>query len=153
MPSRAKKGPFRAAASPEPVCKWKSIHSGNHLDHSMKQKLLGALPTSPKIKPRPIAAALLFASAAIISSLPVWASPPAQSPAPAGNVAYCGGISPAQIPFPFADYYSCLNLGSAPGVVTPYGGLTFKYDDPNTILIGGGANDYSGRIYQIGVTR
>jgi hypothetical protein len=38
-------------------------------------------------------------------------------------------------------------------VATPYGGLTFKYDDPNTVLIGGAANDFTGRIYQIRVMR
>ena len=44
-------------------------------------------------------------------------------------------------------------MGSVPGVPTRYGGLTLKYDDPNTLLIGGGAGDSSGRIYQIAVTR
>ena len=34
-----------------------------------------------------------------------------------------------------------------------YGGLTFKYDDPNTLLIGGAAGSPVGRIYQIAVTR
>src|SRR4051794_13341094 len=92
-----------------------------------------------------LGAALLFMSAAIICSLATG-----QGTEPNGRVAYCGG---AQIPYPFSDYYSCIELGSVPGVITPYGGLTFKYDDPNTILIGGGANDYSGRIYQIRVTR
>src|SRR5207237_2998386 len=45
------------------------------------------------------------------------------------------------------------SLRSVPAVETPYGGLTFKYNDPNTLLIGGGANSSTGRIYQIGVTR
>ncbi len=34
-----------------------------------------------------------------------------------------------------------------------YGGLTFKYDDPNTLLIGGAAGSPVGHIYQIAVTR
>jgi hypothetical protein len=34
-----------------------------------------------------------------------------------------------------------------------WGGLTLKYDDPNTLLMGGHANLPTGRIYQTGVTR
>jgi len=37
--------------------------------------------------------------------------------------------------------------------MTPYGGLTFKYNDLNTVLIGVAANESTGRIYQIGVIR
>ena len=40
-----------------------------------------------------------------------------------------------------------------PGVPFGWGGLTLKYDDPNTLLMGGHANTPNGRIYQIGVTR
>jgi hypothetical protein len=54
---------------------------------------------------------------------------------------------------PFNFSYSCVGLGSAPGVPTNYGGLTLKYDDPNLLLIGGAANGSNGRIYQIAVTR
>jgi hypothetical protein len=39
------------------------------------------------------------------------------------------------------------------GVPSNYGGLTFKAGDPNTILIGGGANGTSGELYAIAVTR
>ena len=63
------------------------------------------------------------------------------------------GADPAQIVFPFADDYSCIGLGAVPGLPNPYGGLTFKYDDPNTLLIGGAANSSAGRIYQVGVIR
>ena len=63
------------------------------------------------------------------------------------------GADPAQIVFPFADDYSCIGLGAVPGLPSPYGGLTFKYDDPNTLLIGGAANSSAGRIYQVGVIR
>src|SRR5438067_27503 len=115
----------------------------------MKQTLLGPLPISMKRKYSRVTAALLFASAAIICSLTVWATPPE----PDGTVRQCVGASPAQIVYPFSDYYSCVSLGSVPAVETPYGGLTFKYNDPNTLLIGGGANSSTGRIYQIGVTR
>jgi len=34
-----------------------------------------------------------------------------------------------------------------------YGGLTFKYDDPNTLLVAGGAGGPDGRVYQITVNR
>ena len=40
-----------------------------------------------------------------------------------------------------------------PGLSNPYGGLTFKYDDSNTLLIGGAANGSAGRIHQVGVIR
>jgi hypothetical protein len=63
------------------------------------------------------------------------------------------GADPAQIVFPFADDYSCVGLGAVPGLPNPYGGLTFKYDDPNTLLIGGAANSSADRIYQVGVIR
>jgi len=54
---------------------------------------------------------------------------------------------------PFDTDYAIVNLGSVPSLPTPYGGLTFKAGDPNTILIGGAANTFSGKIYSIGVTR
>src|SRR6476469_445000 len=97
-----------------------------------------------------VTAALIFAAAALICSLATG-----QGTAPDGNAlpGQCIGLPGAQIVSPFADSYSCVSLGSPAGVVTPYGGLTFKYDDPNTVLIGGAANDATGRIYQIGVIR
>src|SRR5215471_9363614 len=118
------------------------------------------------------AAILLFASAAIICSLTMWATPtvtglPATlgktgaigeapklgaSHSPFGTVTHCVGADPAQIVFPFADDYSCVGLGAVPGLPNPYSGLTFKYDDPNTLLIGA-ANSSAGRIYQVGVIR
>src|SRR2546421_2081860 len=117
----------------------------------MKQTPLGPLPISMKRKYSRVTAALLFASAAIICSLTVWATPPGQATAPDGTTGQCVGVPGVQILNPFADYYSCVSLGSVPGVQTPYGGLTFKYNDTNTLLIGGGANDSTGRIFQNGV--
>jgi hypothetical protein len=46
-----------------------------------------------------------------------------------------------------------VSIGYPVGVQTYYGGLTFKYDDPNTLLIAGAAGSQVGRIYQIAVTR
>jgi phage gp36-like protein len=65
----------------------------------------------------------------------------------------CVGAEPAHLLPAFAANYSCISLGSVPGVPTNYGGLTLKYNDLNTFLIGGGANTSAGRIYQIGVIR
>lgn len=53
---------------------------------------------------------------------------------------------------PFFDtFYDATSIGSAPGLPTRYGGLTFL--DSNTILIGGAANGASGRLYTVDVTR
>lgn len=54
---------------------------------------------------------------------------------------------------PFDDDYTVTDLGPVPGVPAPYGGLTLKFDDTGTLLIGGSANDPSGLLYSIGVTR
>jgi hypothetical protein len=54
---------------------------------------------------------------------------------------------------PFDSDYTVDLLGSVPGVPTNYGGLTFAKDDPDTILIGGSANQAGGVLYSIGVTR
>ncbi len=53
----------------------------------------------------------------------------------------------------YAGSYSVVNLGSAPGVPSAYGGLTLKWDDPTTLLIGGQANSFDGKLYSIRVTR
>jgi hypothetical protein len=53
----------------------------------------------------------------------------------------------------YAGSYSLDNLGSITDLPTPYGGLVFKYDDPNTIIIGGAANRSSGKLYSVGVIR
>ncbi len=53
----------------------------------------------------------------------------------------------------FAGSYTLTDLGPVPGVPAPYGGLTLKHDDPDTLLIGGAANQLDGAIYEIGVTR
>jgi len=64
-------------------------------------------------------------------------------------------ISQAQtISAPFDTEYSLFDFGSVPGVPTNYGGITFKYDDPDVILIGGNANNStSGAIYAVDVIR
>src|SRR5689334_11132336 len=66
----------------------------------------------------------------------------------AGDSGRAQVIAPA-----FAGNYSLTDLGAAPGVPAPYGGLTLKAGDPNTLLLGGNADAPTGAIYQIGVTR
>ncbi|WP_291994566.1 PEP-CTERM sorting domain-containing protein [Candidatus Accumulibacter sp. ACC003] len=53
----------------------------------------------------------------------------------------------------FSGNYTAASLGSISDLPTPYGGLTLKAGDPNTLLIGGAANTADGLIYEIGVTR
>ncbi len=54
-------------------------------------------------------------------------------------------------------YYNCAytfsNLGFPPGVLANLGGLVFKHDDPNTLLIGGAANQAGANIYAVPVVR
>jgi len=63
------------------------------------------------------------------------------------------GTTEPTIAPPFESNYSMVSIGYPVGVQTYYGGLTFKYDDPNTLLIAGAAGSQVGRIYQIAVTR
>jgi len=53
----------------------------------------------------------------------------------------------------YAGTYSLTNLGTVAGVPTNYGGLIFKAGDPNTILLGGTANNPGGLFYSVAVTR
>lgn len=54
---------------------------------------------------------------------------------------------------PFDTDYSFTDLGAVPGLPPPAGGLVFRANDPGTLLIGGAANDFSAKIYKIGVVR
>lgn len=68
-----------------------------------------------------------------------------------GNVS--AGQAPAvpQVQAPFDDFYEVLDLGPAPGVPVPYGGVTFL--DPDTLLIGGDAGAADAAIYTVGLVR
>ncbi len=60
----------------------------------------------------------------------------------------------AQVIDPFyAGDYTIIFQGPIPSVPFAQGGITFKFDDPNTLLVCGGAESASGAIYSIGVTR
>lgn len=54
---------------------------------------------------------------------------------------------------PFNTDYSFTDLGSVPSLPAPAGGLVFLANDPSTLLIGGAANSFNGKIYTIGVVR
>jgi hypothetical protein len=53
----------------------------------------------------------------------------------------------------FAEAYELTNLGAVPDLPAPYGGLVFAWQDPNTLLIGGSANNSSGAIYSVPLIR
>jgi len=53
----------------------------------------------------------------------------------------------------FGGCYAIRNLGLVPGVPINYGGITFKHDDPDVLLIGGHANNADAAIYAARVTR
>lgn len=66
----------------------------------------------------------------------------------------CAVLTLAQTIDPYyAGDYSFTSLGSVAGVPPAYGGLTLKFDDTNTLLIGGAGNSAAGSIYSIGVVR
>ena len=54
---------------------------------------------------------------------------------------------------PYNGSYTFTDLGSITNVPTNYGGLTFKLDNSNVILIGGAANGTAGALYSVPVTR
>jgi hypothetical protein len=69
----------------------------------------------------------------------------------AAGLAVSGAAVAQTIAPQYASAYSISNLGSVPGVPGPYGGIEFL--DNDTLLIGGAANQPSGAIYAIDVTR
>ncbi len=139
---------------------------------SMKQMLLGESPVRIKRSLSNVTIALLFISAAITCSLTTWATSPGYGTAsgigktsPTGTISdltrdnpgnpllgECVGEPRVTLAPAFASDYTCTNLGTVP-VPFGWGALTLKYNDPNTLLIGGAANTANGRIYQIAVTR
>ncbi len=69
----------------------------------------------------------------------------------------CGSastVATAQTVDPFyACAYTFTDLGTPPDVPGSLGGLVFKADDPDTLLIGGSANSSSGTLYAVPVIR
>jgi hypothetical protein len=64
-----------------------------------------------------------------------------------------GGVKAQTIDPFFAGSYSLVNLGSADGVPTNYGGVTVDPNNTNFLLLGGAANGGDGAIYRVPVTR
>jgi hypothetical protein len=61
---------------------------------------------------------------------------------------------PAQTMDPaYAASYSITNLGTVPGIPTPFGGIAFSAASPNVILLGGAANTVNGLFYSVPVVR
>lgn len=59
----------------------------------------------------------------------------------------------ATIAPPFANHYTIDDLGTVPQLPPAYAGLTFKLNDPNTIIIGGAASTSNAGIYTVPVQR
>lgn len=70
-----------------------------------------------------------------------------------GAAAFAAACSAQSINPDFGGCYSIRDLGTPPGVPAAFGGVTFKYDDPDVLLIGGSANTSGGAVYSIRVTR
>lgn len=54
---------------------------------------------------------------------------------------------------PFDQFYSAVDLGTIPGLPTPYGGLVISAGDPDVLLIGGAANQAGAAIYRVRLVR
>ena len=52
-----------------------------------------------------------------------------------------------------SEGYALIDLGNVPGVPANYGGLTIRATEPNTLYIGGAANQGGAAVYTIGLER
>lgn len=68
-------------------------------------------------------------------------------------IVLASALAAQTIPPPFDQSYSFVDLGAPTGVLTNFGGCTFKVGDPDALYLCGGANTGSGRIYRIPLTR
>lgn len=69
-------------------------------------------------------------------------------------LAVAASTASAQVIDPhYAGTHSLADLGSVPGVPADFGGLTFHPGDPNTLLLGGGANTPDGAVYAVPLVR
>jgi hypothetical protein len=73
--------------------------------------------------------------------------------AAASALALTGAVAGQVVTPEFEADYVAVDLGSVPGVPTPYGGVNFLAGEPDTMLIGGSANNAAGAIYRIEVER
>jgi hypothetical protein len=66
----------------------------------------------------------------------------------------CGSLFAQTLTPEFAAAgYTLADLGSIADLPTPYGGLTIRADQPNTLYIGGSANAANGAIYSVPLVR
>jgi uncharacterized repeat protein (TIGR01451 family) len=75
-----------------------------------------------------------------------------------GSVSDPGGseLSPSEVitvSDDFDEFYAAFEIGTPDGVPNNFGGLTLKFDDPNTLLIGGEANSSTGALYAVPLLR
>lgn len=70
-----------------------------------------------------------------------------------GLLAPSGPSFAQQLQPPFSQSYSLLDLGSVSGVPTPYGGVFILPGDPNSLFIGGSANEAGGALYRVPLAR
>lgn len=64
-----------------------------------------------------------------------------------------GSVSAQTVDPAYECAYQIGDIGSPPGVPANLGGLVFKAGDPNTLLIGGAANQAGAAIYEVGLVR
>ncbi len=70
------------------------------------------------------------------------------------SIVALAGLAQAQTIDPaFAGSYSYVDLGSAPGVPTNYGGLTLLAGTTDTLLLGGAANGATGSLWAVKISR
>lgn len=64
-----------------------------------------------------------------------------------------GKAAPPKLVSPFSNSYALVDLGPVPQLPPAFGGLTFNYQDPNTLMIGGSASTPDAAIYAVRVRR
>ena len=69
------------------------------------------------------------------------------------TVAVASKVQAVTLARPFSSLYSLTDLGAIPKLPIAYGGLTFKAEDPSTLLIGGSSDFPDAGIYSVSVTR
>jgi hypothetical protein len=100
---------------------------------------------------RTLASLAAIAIAAVFVVLALHPGVRADDSAGTGGPPAC--VAPLVVEPPFDATYSCVELGVPVGVPPSFGGLTFLNSDPNTILIGGEANDPPGALYSVPIRR
>lgn len=69
------------------------------------------------------------------------------------SIALVDKVQAATIAPTFQNSYTLTDLGTVPKLPIAYGGMTFKKDDPNTLLIGGSSDLPDAGIYSVKVKR